>query len=107
MLYSYKELIDKYKAKYALNKLLDNNSFVKIDNSYYSDIPYYDELELIVKKYSGIILNNQSAFFISSLSNYISDEYFVSTKQKAKKINSRLSPTLCVGERSEQKRYRR
>ncbi|MDQ0363143.1 type IV toxin-antitoxin system AbiEi family antitoxin domain-containing protein [Breznakia pachnodae] len=87
MLYSYKELIDKYKTKYALKKLLDNNYFVKIDNGYYSDTPYYDELELIFKKYLGIILNDQSAFFYHGLSDYIPDKYFVATKQKAKKIN--------------------
>lgn len=86
MLYSYKELIDKYKTKYTLKKLLDNNSFIKIKNSYYSDTPYYDELELMFKKYSEIILNNKSAFFYHGLSDHIPDKYFLATKQKAKKI---------------------
>lgn len=86
MVMNYKEALEKYKTKYNLNKAIKNKEIHKIDKGLYSFDNDYNYLDLLIKKYPYLIINDRSAFFYLGLTDEIPEKINISTKQKNRKI---------------------
>lgn len=100
MLYTYKELINKYKSNYYINKALANRKIYKIDSYIYSNERYVDYLLIINKKYPKVIFTSDSAYYYYGLTTYVPDKYYVATSRKDTKIvNSKLKQSYIPEDR--------
>ena len=63
MLYSHKELKNKYKDNYTIQKLVKESKLFKIEKGLYSDKENVNYLEIITKKYPSAIFTMESAFY--------------------------------------------
>ena len=89
MLYTSKELTEKYSNFYAINQLLKDGKIFKVAHGIYSDVdPRLAELECLFAQYPNAILSMQSAYAFYGLTDYIPEKYWVATKQNAHKISS-------------------
>ena len=87
MLYTRKELSEKYDSTYKLNKALKNKEIFKIQKGIYSDEEYVNPLAVISKKYSNFIFTMDSAFYYWNLTDVIPDKFCLATKQTSIRIS--------------------
>lgn len=81
MLYTRKEISEKYNSTYQLNKAIENKQIFKIQNGIYSDEEYVNPLAVISKKYPNFIFTMDSAFYYWNLTDVIPDKFCLATKQ--------------------------
>ena len=86
MLYLYKEIREKYKENYAIQKALKNGEIYKIESGLYSDSPAKNIFEIITKKYPQAIFTKDVAFYMHDLTDVIPQKYYVATKRYASRI---------------------
>ena len=100
MLYTSKELTEKYNNFYAINQLLKDGKIFKVAHGIYSDVdPRLAELECLFAQYPNAILSMQSAYAFYGLTDYIPEKYWVATKQNAHKIsNDKVSQMFITGD---------
>ena len=87
MIYNYNDIIKKYKNNYNLNKAIQNNEIMKIENGLYSDLSNYKRIEVIIKKYKSPIFTMKSAFYFLGISDVIPDRYDIASDRHGTKIN--------------------
>ena len=87
MLYTRKEISEKYKSSYQLNKALENKNIYKIQNGIYSDEKYVNPLAVITKKYPNFIFTMDSAFYYWNLTDVIPEKFCLATKQTSIRIS--------------------
>lgn len=90
MILSYKECIEKYKNDYQINKAIEEEELYRVESGIYSTKKYYDEVEVIMKKYPGDILTGEYAFYYHGLTDVIPEIYHLATKEKAKHIKDAI-----------------
>lgn len=81
MLYFHKELKDKLKSDYQIQKAVSNREYYKIENGLYSDIEFVNPLEVICKKYPDAIFTSDSAYYYYDLTDVIPDYFYLATKR--------------------------
>ena len=86
MLYLYKEVREKYKENYAIQKALNKGELFKIESGLYSDSPVRNIFEIISKKYPQAIFTKDVAFYMHGLTDVIPQMYYVATKRNASRI---------------------
>ncbi len=96
MLYNYKEIKEKYKTNYKINKAIIDEKIYKIEKNIYSDIKNINYLEMISKKYPNAIFTMDSAFYFHNLTDVIPNKMNLaiernSSRIKDKKINQILT----------------
>lgn len=80
MLYSSKELTEKYNNFYAINLLLKDGKTFKVAHGIYSDVdPRLVELECLFAQYPNAILSIQSAYAFYGLADYIPEKHCLPT----------------------------
>ena len=77
MIYSYEDVISKYKNNYQLNKALKDKKIFRIESGIYSSQEFVNYLLVINKKYPNAVFTSDSAF---------PQNYFLATNRKASKI---------------------
>lgn len=87
MLYFHKELKEKLKSDYQIQKAVLNGNYYKIENGLYSDIEFVNPLEIICKKYPSAIFASDSAYYYYDLTDVIPDYYYLATKRSDSRIN--------------------
>lgn len=87
MLYTRKEISEKYNSTYQLNKALENKEIFKIQNGIYSDCEYVNPLSVISKKYPNFIFTMDSAFYYWNLTDVIPDKFCLATKKTSIRIS--------------------
>lgn len=87
MLYSYKELLNKYKSNYQIEKAARKQEVFKIEKGIYSDKKNVHYLEIITKKYPHAIITGGSAYYYHGLTDVIPDKVYLGTKRNAVRIN--------------------
>lgn len=87
MLYFHKELKEKLKSDYQIQKAVLNGNYYKIENGLYSDIEFVNPLEIICKKYPNAIFTSDSAYYYYDLTDVIPDYYFLATKRSDSRIS--------------------
>ena len=88
MLYFHKELKEKYKYDYNIQKAVNNKDIFKIEDGLYSDKEYVNPLEIISKKYPNAILASDSAFYYHNLTDVVPDCFYLATSRSSTRINN-------------------
>lgn len=86
MIYNHKELKEKYKSDYQINKAIENKEIYKIEKNIYSDTKDINYLEMISKKYPNAIFTMDTAFYFHNLTDVIPNKITLSTKRNALRI---------------------
>ena len=87
MLYFHKELKEKLKSDYQIQKALSDKKYYKISNGLYSDYEFVNPLEIILKKYPNAIFTSDSAYYYYDLTDVIPDYFYLATKRSDSRIN--------------------
>jgi predicted transcriptional regulator of viral defense system len=86
MIYSYEDVISKYKNNYQLDKALKGKKIFRIESGIYSSQEFVNYLLIINKKYPNAVFTFDSAFYYHNLTDVIPQNYFLATNRKASKI---------------------
>ena len=98
MVYSYKDVISKYKNNYQLDKALKDKKIFRIEPGIYSNQRFVNYLLVINKKYPNAVFTYDSAFYYYSLTDVIPKYYFLATHRKAGKIMNNKVKQIYVPE---------
>jgi len=86
MLYLYKDLTNKGLSDYQIKKQVKDKKLFMVQKGVYSTTENYDYLEYLVKKHPNVIVTLETACICYSLIKKNPDIYYLSTKQKDRKI---------------------
>ena len=89
MLYFHKELKEKLRSDYQIQKALSNKEYFKIENGLYSDMEFVNPLEIICKKYPEAVFTSYSAYYYYDLTDVIPDYFYLATKRSDTRINNK------------------
>lgn len=89
MLYFHKELKDKLKSDYQIQKAVKEKKYFKLDDGLYSDRPDTSYIEIIVKRYPNFVVCGDSAFYYHNLTDFIPSKVTLATS-KNNKIRSKF-----------------
>lgn len=89
MIYSNKDLLEKYKTRYNISKALKNKKIIKIGHGIYSDKDIINPLVIISKKYSSAIITMNSAFYYYKLTDVKPKKIYVATNRNSNTINNK------------------
>lgn len=89
MLYFHKELKEKLKSDYQIQKSVSDKKYYKIENGLYSDQEYVNPLEIILKKYPNAIFTSDSAYYYYNLTDVVPDYFYLATKRTDSRINDK------------------
>lgn len=84
MLYFHKELKEKFKSDFQIQKLVKNGELFKLDNGLYSDVKNVSYIEVIEKKYPKYVIYGESAFYFHNLTDYVPKKITLATTQNDK-----------------------
>ena len=87
VLYSWKEINQKYGYPLKVREALGNGDVYKIGRGFYSDKPYVSPFILIAAKYPYAIVTMNTAFYIYGLTDVIPSSTFLATKRNATRIS--------------------
>ena len=86
MLYTWKEINDKYGYPLKVREALNRSEIYKVGRGYYSDKQYINPFLLIAAKYPYAIITMDTAFFIHGLTDVIPDKTHLATRRNATRI---------------------
>lgn len=86
MIYNYKEIKEKYKTNYKINKAIKNQEIYKIEKNIYSDTKNINYLEMISKKYPNAIFTMDSAFYFHNLTDVIPTKINLAIERNSSRI---------------------
>ena len=89
MLYFHKELKEKLKSDYQIQKSVSNKEYFKIEKGLYSDVEFVNPLEIICKKYPNAIFTSDSAYYYYDLTDVIPNYFCLATKRTDTRINDK------------------
>lgn len=99
MIYNHKEIKEKYKSDYKINKAIENKEIYKIEKNIYSDTKKTNYLEIISKKYTNAIFTMDSAFYFHNLTDVIPNKITLATKRNALRIKNDKITQVFISER--------
>ena len=88
MIFTYNELLLKYKSAYQIEKAVKNFEIFKIEKGIYSDVSSVHYLEVIMKKYSYGVFTSYSAYYYHNLTDVVPNKMYLATSRNATTINS-------------------
>ena len=86
MIYNYKEIKEKYKTNYKINKAIKKKEIYKIEKNIYSDTKNINYLEMISKKYPNAIFTMDSAFYFHNLTDVIPTKINLAIERNSSRI---------------------
>ena len=86
MLYSWKEINQKYGYPLKVREALNNGDVYKVGRGYYSDKPFINPFILIAAKYPYAVITMNTAFYIYGLTDVIPSSTYLATKRNATRI---------------------
>ena len=89
MLYFHKELKEKLKSDYQIQKAVDEKKYFKVDDGLYSDKQNADYIEIIAKKFPNFVIYGDSAYYYYNLTDFIPSKVVLATT-KNNKIRSKF-----------------
>ena len=89
MLYFHKELKEKLKSDYQIQKAVKMHKYFKIENELSSDVEFGSPLDIICKKYPNAIFTLDSAYYYYNLTDVIPDYFYLATKRTDTRINDK------------------
>ena len=88
MIYTYKELLGKYKDDYNIKKAFENKEIYKLEKGIYSDKKIVNPLLVYSKKYPNAIITMDNVFYYYDLTDVIPDKIFLATSSKSHTIKN-------------------
>lgn len=88
MLYFHKELKEKLKSDYQIQKAVNEKKYFKVDDGLYSDKPDANYIEIIAKKFPNFVIYGDSAYYYHNLTDFIPNKVVLATT-KNNKIRSK------------------
>ena len=88
MIYTYNELLLKYKSAYQIEKAVKNSEIYKIKKGIYSDVPSVHYLAVIMKRYPYGVFTSYSAYYYHNLTDVIPNKINLATNRNATTITS-------------------
>ena len=88
MVYTYKEIIKKYKDDYNIRKALKNNQLYRVEKGIYSDSKYANPLIIYSKKYPNAVITMDSAFYYYNLTDVIPNRIYLDTPSNVRSIKN-------------------
>ena len=88
MVYTYNELLNKYKSAYQIERAVNNFEIYKIEKGIYSDTQNVHYLEIIMKKYSYGVFTSYSAYYFHNLTDVIPTKIYLATNRNATTLSS-------------------
>lgn len=89
MLYFHKELKEKLKSDYQIQKAVKEKKYFKVDGGLYSDKPNADYIGIIAKKFPNFVIYGDSAYYYHNLTDFIPSKVVLATT-KNNKIRSKF-----------------
>ena len=86
MVYSYQEILEKYKTRNNLDEAIKKGEIFRIKNNVYSDKQYINPIVIISKKYPSGIITMDSAFYYYNLTDVIPQKVYLATNRNSNKI---------------------
>ena len=99
MLYTHKELLNKYKSNYQIEKAVKQQKIFKIEKGIYSTNKNVHYLEVITKKYPNAIITGESAYYYHNLTDVIPDKIYLATKRNAVRIKDKRIKQVLVSDK--------
>ena len=81
MVYTHKELLEKYGSNYQIKKAINDELLYKIESGIYSDKKNNHYLEVFSKKYPNGIISGDSAYYYHNLTDVIPKKIFMTTER--------------------------
>lgn len=88
MIYSYKEVLQKYGSRYNIEKALKNKEIYRLDKDIYSEKSFINPLILYSKKYPYAVITMDSAFYYYNLTDVIPNKIYLATPRNARIIKN-------------------
>ena len=88
MVYTYKEILKKYKDDYNIRKALKNGQLYKIEKGIYADRKYANPLIIYSKKYKNAVITMDNAFYYYNLTDVIPSKIYLDTPNNARAIKN-------------------
>ncbi len=88
MIFTYNELLLKYKSAYQIEKAVEVGKIYKIEKGLYSDIPGVHYLEVVMKKYPYGVFTSYSAYYYHNLTDVIPNTMYLATSRNGTTITS-------------------
>lgn len=79
MLYFHKELKEKLKSDYQIQKAVEEKKYFKVDDGLYSDQQNANHIEIIAKKYPNFVIYGDSAYYYHNLTDFIPNKVVLAT----------------------------
>lgn len=79
MLYFHRELKEKLKSDYQIQKAVEEKKYYKVDDGLYSDKPNANYIEIIAKKYPNFVIYGDSAYYYHNLTDFIPGKVVLAT----------------------------
>lgn len=98
MLYTHKELLNKYKSNYQIEKAVKENKIFKIEKGIYTNKKNVHYLEVLVKKYPKAIITGKSAYYYHNLTDVVPDKIYLATNRTAVRINNNRIKQISVSD---------
>lgn len=89
MLFFHKELKEKLKSDYQIQKAVEEKRYFKVEDGLYSDKPNVDYIEIIAKKFPKFVIYGDSAYYYHNLTDFIPSKVVLATT-KNNKIRSKF-----------------
>lgn len=86
MIYTYKEVKEKYKDNYNINKAIKNKELYKLEKGIYSDKRNVNPVIIYSKKYPNSVITMDSAFFYYNLTDTIPEKVSLATNRNCDTI---------------------
>ena len=97
MIYNYKEIKEKYKNNYKIEKEIKKGEIYKIEKNVYSDTKNVNYLELISKKYPNAIFTMDSAFYFHNLTDVIPSKINLAIERNSSRIkDEKINQVLII-----------
>ena len=87
MVYTHKELKEKYGSDYQIQKAVKDGNLYKIESGIYSDKQNNHYLDIFAKKYPNAIISGDSAYYYHNLTDVIPKKIFMTTDRTSGRFN--------------------
>ena len=84
MLYTFKELKEKFKTRHQISKAIENNELFKIEKGIYSDEKDVNSFQIFAKKYPNVVFTMDSAFYYYDLTDVIPRKNYIAIHRDSK-----------------------
>lgn len=84
MLYFHKELKEKLKSDYQIQKAVKEKKYFKVEDGLYSEKANINYIEIITKKFPNSVIFGDSAYYYHNLTDFIPNKIVLATTKNSK-----------------------